>query len=191
MNKENEIEIQKLKEIREKLNLSQVTVAKELGVTKQYYNKVEKGLTALSKEKAIQLCKAYGISFEWFFGDGKQMLLEDEVINENLIQDMGNFNNLAKILKAYNLYLKYTCEIIDKDYPEANYEDKIATANVLFNNDCLDEKIPFNDLKSLRKTLEKKNDSPNDFEIRVIGTYYPIAVEDEIKGFLSSKCTKN
>ena len=77
-------EIEKLKEIREKLKLSQVTVAKELGVTKQYYNKVEKGLTALSKEKAVQLCKTYGISFDWFFGDGKQMLIQDEELNEKV-----------------------------------------------------------------------------------------------------------
>ena len=76
-------EIEKLKEIREKLNLSQVTVAKELGVTKQYYNKVEKGLTALSKDKTIQLCNAYGISFEWFFGNGKQILLKDLIISLN------------------------------------------------------------------------------------------------------------
>ena len=173
-------EIEKLKEIREKLNLSQVTVAKELGVTKQYYNKVEKGLTALSKEKAIQLCNAYGISFEWFFGDGKQMLLQDEELNEKFVQDLDTFNNTAKILKAYNLYLKYTCEIIDKKYPDASYDHKIATANVLFNQDCLNEKISFTDLKSVRKMLEQKNDTANDFEIRVQGTYYPISVQSEI-----------
>ena len=172
-------EIEKLKKIREKLKLSQVTVAKELGVTKQYYNKVEKGLTALSKEKAVQLCKAYGISFEWFFGDEKQMLLLDEELNEELVQDLDTFNNMAKILKAYNLYLKYTCEIIDKKYTGASYEHKIATANVLFNQDCLNEKISFSDLTSVRKMLEKDIDSADDFEIKVQGTYYAISTYEE------------
>ena len=172
-------EIEKLKEIREKLKLSQVTVAKELGVTKQYYNKVEKGLTALSKEKAVQLCKAYEISFDWFFGDGKQMLIKDEELNEKFVQDLDAFNNTAKILKAYNLYLKYTCEIIDKKYPKASYDHKIATANVLFNQDCLNEKISFSDLKSVKKMLEKQTDSADDFEIKVLGTYYAISTYEE------------
>jgi transcriptional regulator with XRE-family HTH domain len=185
-------EIEKLKEIREKLKLSQVTVAKELGVTKQYYNKVEKGLTALSKEKAVQLCKAYGISFDWFFGDGKQMLIQDEELNEKFVQDLDTFNNTAKILKAYNLYLKYTCEIIDKKYPKASYDHKIATANVLFNQDCLNEKISFSDLKSVKKNLETSNDSANDFEIRVQGTYYAISTyEENIKEYPDENWVKS
>ena len=91
-------EIEKLKEIREKLGLSQVAVAKELGVTKQYYNKVEKGLTALSKEKAVQLCKAYGISFDWFFGDEGNMLMADQNIQEKIFSPMDTVNDFSLLL---------------------------------------------------------------------------------------------
>lgn len=175
----NEIEIQKLKEIRERLSLSQVVVAKELGVTKQYYNKVEKGLTTLSKEKAVQLCKAYDISFEWFFGDGKQMLLKDEEISENFIQDTEKLNDLNKVLKAYNLYLKEVFKAVKKRYKEASLDDIITTANILFNQDCIKEKISFSDLKTVQEMLSKGTDSAEDFEIRARGTYFPITIYDE------------
>lgn len=175
----NEIEIKKLKEIRERLNLSQVVVAKELGVTKQYYNKVEKGLTSLSKDKAVELCKVFGISFEWFFGDGKQMMLKDEEISENFIQDTDNLNNLNTILKAYNIYLKEVFKAVKKRYKDADFDDITKTANILFNQDCLKEKISFTDLKSVQEMLSKDEDAMVDFETRARGTYFPITVYEE------------
>ena len=175
MNKENEIEIKKLKEIRNRLEISQVEVARELGVTKQYYNKVEKGLTSLSKDKAVELCKIFGISFEWFFGDGNHMLLKDEEINETFVQNMDNLNNLNKILKTYNIYLKSTFEIIKKNYPDANDDDNLATANILFNQDLINEKVSFTD----RDETSRNVSSLKDFDTRVMFTYFPLQEQRE------------
>ena len=44
-------EHEKIKKIRTKLNLTQQEMADALGVSKQYFSKVENGHTQLSKEK--------------------------------------------------------------------------------------------------------------------------------------------
>ena len=44
-------EHEKIKKIRTKLNLTQQEMAEALGVSKQYFSKVENGHTQLSKEK--------------------------------------------------------------------------------------------------------------------------------------------
>lgn len=168
-------EIEKLKEIRERLKISQVDVAREIGVTKQYYNKVEKGLTSLSKDKAIELCNRFGISFEWFFGDGKQMLLQDEQINETFVHDIKNLNYLNTVLKTYNIYLKHVFKIINDNYPDAHDADKLSTANIIFNQDLINEQVSFNDPMELSKNLS----SYKDFDTRVMFTYFPLKQERE------------
>ena len=169
MSKENE----KIKEIRKYFKLTQQQLADKIGVSKQYLSRVENGYTELSKEKVTLLCDSFGISYEWFFGNGQKMLLKDEEINEAFVQDIDNLNNLNKVLKVYNMYLKKTVEIIQKKYTDAAEDNKFATANILFNQDLINEKISFADIEETNKNLSPKSD----FETRVLLTYYPLTVQ--------------
>ena len=58
-------ENEKIKQIRKSLNLTQQEIADSIGVSKQYFSRVENGITELSKEKATMLCNNYGISLDW------------------------------------------------------------------------------------------------------------------------------
>lgn len=54
----------KLKELREKRGLSQAEVAQEIGISRQMYNKYERGDTEPSLSAIKALCKLYNISYE-------------------------------------------------------------------------------------------------------------------------------
>lgn len=54
----------KLKELREKRGLSQAEVAQEIGISRQMYNKYERGDTEPSLNAIKALCTLYNISYE-------------------------------------------------------------------------------------------------------------------------------
>ena len=72
-------ENEKIKEIRKELGLTQQEMADALCVSKQYLSKVENGLTELSKEKIILLCKKFNISVNWLLMDKGFMYLGEIV----------------------------------------------------------------------------------------------------------------
>lgn len=55
---------QKLKELREKRGLSQAEVAQEIGISRQMYNKYERGDTEPSLSAIKALCTLYDISYD-------------------------------------------------------------------------------------------------------------------------------
>ena len=73
-------EHEKIKKIRTKLNLTQQEMADALGVSKQYFSKVENGHTQLSKEKISIFSDKYGISLDWLINNKGQMFYQDEEI---------------------------------------------------------------------------------------------------------------
>ena len=54
----------KLKELREKRGLSQAEVAQEIGISRQMYNKYERGDTEPSLSAIKALCTLYNVSYE-------------------------------------------------------------------------------------------------------------------------------
>lgn len=52
----------KLRSIRRQRNLSQVTVAKEIGITYQQLHKYESGENRISLARALDICHALGIT---------------------------------------------------------------------------------------------------------------------------------
>lgn len=171
-------EIEKLKEIREKLKLSQVTVAKELGVTKQYYNKAEKGLTALSKEKAVQLCKTYGISFDWFFGDEGHMLLADQNIQEKMFSPMDTANDFSLLLDVYNTYLTAISKVVKTKYTNIDMEDEIAAAKFLFMQDCFNDAISYSTINELKEKFINAVEKNEDVKTRILATFFYLYTEN-------------
>jgi len=104
-------------------------------------------------------------------------MLQDEEISEKFFQNVDNLNDFNKILNIYNLYLKNIFRIIDNKYPDAKIDEKLTTASILFNQDCVNEKITYTNFEILRNKIEKNKVTAEEFEIRVLGTYYPVRVQ--------------
>src|SRR5574344_1514382 len=130
----------RIKKLRETLGITQEQMAKRIGASKQYCGRVEKGITDLSKEKAIILCSNYKVSLDWLLNNLGSMFIEDENIQTSILDSINEFN---RILNVYNLYLKNILNIIDEKYPDATIEDKLTTASIVFNQDCISEKITY------------------------------------------------
>lgn len=168
MSKENE----KIKQIRSALRLTQQQLADEIGVSKQYLSQVEKGGTDLSKEKITLLCHKTGVSLDWLLSGHGQMFLKDQEISDEMFCDEKNINEFVNLLEIYNLYLISVNSIVNKKYPKAIIEDKIKTAQILYMQDCLNDNISFSQIEELKKKFEKETKKSEDFEAKILGTYY-------------------
>ncbi|MBR2430170.1 helix-turn-helix transcriptional regulator, partial [bacterium] len=97
-------EHEKIKKIRTKLNLTQQEMADALGVSKQYFSKVENGHTQLSKEKISIFSDKYGVSLDWLVNNKGQMFYQDEE-NIAFADNMDNFVPLVNHISLYNSYI--------------------------------------------------------------------------------------
>ncbi len=70
-------EYERLIELRETLGITQSEMAKGIGVSKQYFSRVEKGKTELSKHKVIELCSKYQVSLNWLLKDIGNVFIKD------------------------------------------------------------------------------------------------------------------
>lgn len=64
--------IERLKEARQKIGLTQTAMAKSIGLTPQSYSQWERGQTEIPDVRLFQLCTVHGISKEWLeTGEGE------------------------------------------------------------------------------------------------------------------------
>ena len=70
-------EYERLIELRETLGITQSEMAKSIGVSKQYFSRVEKGKTELSKHKVVDLCSKYSVSLNWLLKDLGNIFMQD------------------------------------------------------------------------------------------------------------------
>lgn len=171
-------ENEKIKQIRNTLNLTQQEIADSIGVSKQYFSKVENGITELSKEKAAMLCNNYGISLDWLLCDKGGMFINDNTIINNLLNDIDNVQGVSNILGVFSTYLETVFPIIESEHPKAIIKDKIRTTQELFLNDLFKSDKVLKTRKELKSILEK--DFAN--KEKVLNAYYKAYVE---------RCEKN
>ena len=69
----------KLKELREKRGLSQAEVAQEIGISRQMYNKYERGDTEPSLSAIKALCTLYAVSYEELLDSEPAYKIKDSV----------------------------------------------------------------------------------------------------------------
>lgn len=171
-------ENEKIKQIRKSLNLTQQEIADSIGVSKQYFSRVENGITELSKEKATILCNNYGISLDWLLCDKGGMFINDNAVTNNLLNDTDNIQGVSNILGAFSTYLEIVFPIIDSEHPKALLKDKIRATQELFFNDLFKSDKVLKTRKELKSILEK------DFadKEKVLNAYYKAYVE---------RCEKN
>ena len=103
-------EFEKIKKIRTTLKLTQQEMADAIGVSKQYFSKVENGHTELSKEKAMVLCHEYDISLNWLLLDIGSMFANYVEKNAETFK-----TNVENILDA-NLNLLIFSSYIEKAF---------------------------------------------------------------------------
>ncbi len=165
-------ENKKIKAVRKVLNLTQQEVADKLGVSKQYWSKVENGMTKLSKEKIVTFCNEYQISFEWMFGTACQMFRQEEDYITRILYSEQDEKNFQIILDAYGIYIEGIKDFIEKKHPDATFNNKLKTARKIFYQNFCRRKISFNknDIKNYLDYMlsEKENQK------EILETYYKI-----------------
>src|SRR5574344_402378 len=169
----------KIKEIRKSLKLTQQQLADSIGVSKQYLSRVENGLTELSKEKITLLCNNYGISLDWLLSDFGQMFIQDKEVQSKHFTSVEDANEILLLINIYNLYLTAVYKIVKTKYPKATIEDKIQTAQILYMQDCISDKISYSKLEELKKRFEKETKNNEDFKVKVLSTYYFVYVQNK------------
>ena len=60
--------IDRIKQFRQEMNISQRELSDTLGITQQQYFKYEKGINELPIRYLVAICKAYDISADWLLG---------------------------------------------------------------------------------------------------------------------------
>jgi transcriptional regulator with XRE-family HTH domain len=179
-------ENKRIRELRQTLGLTQQNFADSIGVSKQYLSRVENGLTDLSKEKVQLICQKYNVSADWLFSGLGNMFLSDEKI-QDLFFDK-SINEFTNLLEIYNHYLLAVDEIVKKSYPNALMSDKIATAKEIFMNDCLNEEVFYSNIEITKNIIEGKKVDCDDFQIKILGTYYfKLTQREEMKQKTKSK----
>lgn len=79
---------QRMKDLREDADLKQTAVAKEIGISQQYYSQYEMGKRELPIRHLIKLCQFYNVSADYILGftDKKIQLPKNATKNiENLL----------------------------------------------------------------------------------------------------------
>lgn len=169
-------ENEKIKEIRKELGLTQQEMADSIGVSKQYFSKVENGLTELSKEKITKLCNCYGVSLDWLLSDkGGMFIRENEIIN-NLTDNIDNIQGISAILGAFSIYIEIIFPVVEKEHPKALIKDKISTVQSLFIDDLFKNDYVEKSYNEIREILNKKL-SESDYIDKILNTYYKAFVK--------------
>ena len=125
-------ENQKIKKVRERLGLTQQEVADKLGVSKQYFSKVENGQTNLSKDKLKLFCETYKISYDWMFGDGPNMFQQHEKYIKRLFVDEEGNDYFGHLIDSYNAFIIHIKAFIERKHPDAVFERKLETACFMY-----------------------------------------------------------
>lgn len=104
-------------------------MADAIGVSKQYFSKVENGHTELSKEKAMVLCHEYDISLNWLLLDIGSMFANDVEKNaETFKTNVENILDANLNLLIFSSYIEKAFSIIKNIDTNASIKNIIKTA---------------------------------------------------------------
>lgn len=96
---------ERIRNIRNEMNMTKETLAKRIGVTGQFLGVVESGKSTISYEKLRRLCEISGYSSDYIlFGKEMEMLNETKALfleyNEEQVEDACEIlKRMAKIIK--------------------------------------------------------------------------------------------
>lgn len=108
--------VERIKELRKVLNLSQDSFGKRLGVTGTSISRIEKGERSLTEQMALAICREFRVDYYWLTtGYGNMFTGTPETIIDEIAEDYGLDDIDKKILEKY-LNLSVEQRKILKDY---------------------------------------------------------------------------
>ncbi len=130
----------RIKLIRKKLNMSQGSFAKKLGVTAAGISKIENGKRNLTEQMLLMICKEFHINEKWLrYGEGdifKQELPDnierlaeryqlDELDQRIIYEYISLDDKRRRIIKEYILKVAYGSSTTTNNIPSILVDDKI------------------------------------------------------------------
>ena len=81
---------ERIKFLREKLELTQVEIARRLGISRAGVNAWEMGLSVPSTQYVVELAKIFGVSTDYLLGMGKTAMVSVEGLSEKQVAAVVN-----------------------------------------------------------------------------------------------------
>jgi|GEM_PF-5826347 len=172
---------EKLKEVREKLNLSQAEMAAKLGIKQSYYSEMERGVKGISKNARSKLFTTCKVNPMWFNSDKGNMfagsygvmmesepdlrlLVMEEVLSKNPLfgEIIRSTNTLHYFSEIYEDFYRKMVEV-DIDYTSDNprlYEDSVTTICKKMDN-LLPYREPLTKLRAAILEFQQEMESAN------------------------------
>ena len=172
-------EFEKIKKIRTTLKLTQQEMADAIGVSKQYFSKVEND-TELSKEKAMVLCHEYDISLNWLLLDIGSMFANDVEKNaETFKTNVENILDANLNLLIFSSYIEKAFSIIKNIDTNASIKNIIKTARLVFIKDFSIRRLPLLEVKSALDKFENEVNDSEEFKTKILEEYYCVVIENQ------------
>lgn len=173
-------EFEKIKKIRTTLKLTQQEMADAIGVSKQYFSKVENGHTELSKEKAMVLCHEYDISLNWLLLDiGSMFANYVEKNAETFKTNVENILDANLNLLIFSSYIEKAFSIIKNIDTNASIKNIIKTARLVFIKDFSIRRLPLLEVKSALEKFENEVKDSEEFKTKILEEYYCVVIENQ------------
>ena len=81
---------ERIKSLREKLELTQAEIARQLGISRAGVNAWEMGLSVPSTQYVVELAKIFGVSTDYLLGMGKTSMVSVEGLSEKQVAAVVN-----------------------------------------------------------------------------------------------------
>lgn len=113
----------RIKELRKELGLSQDSFGKRLGVTGTSISRIEKGERALTEQMALSICREFRVDYYWLTtGTGDMFTGTPATVIDELAEDYGLDDTDKKLLEKY-LGLSVERREVLKDYLRSVFID--------------------------------------------------------------------
>lgn len=153
-------------------------MADAIGVSKQYFSKVENGHTELSKEKAMVLCHEYDIFLNWLLLDIGSMFANDVEKNaETFKTNVENILDANLNLLIFSSYIEIS--IIKNIDTNASIKNIIKTARLVFIKDFSIRRLPLLEVKSALDKFENEVKDSEEFKTKILEEYYCVVIENQ------------
>lgn len=111
--------MERIRELRKALGLSQDSFGKKLGVTGTAVSRYEKGERSLTEQMALSICREFRVNYHWLmYGDGEMFAGTPQSVVDEIAEEYDLDEKDRKIIEKYLSLTKEQRKVI-KDYLES------------------------------------------------------------------------
>lgn len=108
--------MERIRELRKSLGLSQDSFGKKLGVTGTAISRYEKGERSLTEQMALSICREFRVNYHWLMnGDGEMFIGTPQSVVDEIAEEYDLDERDKKIIEKYLSMSKEQRKVI-KDY---------------------------------------------------------------------------